>query len=62
MKHWAGLHKKEAHARMTAGIGVFLAMASRLLARQRRGPMLLMPAPIQQDEAQDDEVEEGERG
>jgi hypothetical protein len=32
MKHWAGLYKKELQAQMTAGVGVFLAMASRLLA------------------------------
>jgi hypothetical protein len=51
MKHWTGLYK-EFQAQMTAGIGVLLATASRLLAGQRR-PLMLLPAPECPDDVQD---------
>jgi hypothetical protein len=59
MKHWTSLCKKELQTQLTTGVGVLLAMASRLLAGQRRGSMLLMPAPIQREEAREEETEEG---
>jgi hypothetical protein len=44
MKHWTCLYKKEFQAQMAAGIGALLAMASRILAGQRR-PLMMLLAP-----------------